>query len=558
MVYSVGFVTGGSDALVGMSANVNLPDIVVSESTFVIPAHTAILTLGTYNTKKFPQADYVSGSSSWKIYIDGTSRRSGSYAFGPLAIGGSSSGWLYTTQSGTTAASSKINTSNIFNSGNPTSRTAAITLTGFMNASNYISQMNWNGSFTGTGTVTLNAPPTFRVTDSGGAETTQLYFDKQFVYAGLTTASVKVANLSAKYGGTIESATLKIGNQTATRATDGTLSILLNAGGTFTPTITVTDSRGQTATKTLDPITVNVYNAPSVSFTVERTTQTGTPDDEGTYATIDATYNFTDVIADAMAPTMTVTDKDGVQTTPTVTWYSSRATDGTLSGSVTWASLSSGDTVYGLIPGLSTQYSYQVSITPRDTEGTGTPITQTLAGAFYTIDFLAGGHGIAFGQPASDVGFFCNMDAHFVDANSVMRALFDFVYPVGSYYETSDTAFNPNVTWGGTWEQVESGRFLQATTDTSKVGDTVNAGLPNITGSVQPAHGKSVWVETLGGSGAFYNYNYATNCGVLSYSSTAGGNNSIAFDASRSNSIYGNSTTVQPPSILVFIWHRTA
>lgn len=53
MAYSVGFVTGGSDALVGMSANVNLPDIVVSESTFVIPAHTAILTLGTYNTKNF-------------------------------------------------------------------------------------------------------------------------------------------------------------------------------------------------------------------------------------------------------------------------------------------------------------------------------------------------------------------------------------------------------------------------------------------------------------------------------------------------------------------------
>lgn len=24
-------------------------------------------------------------------------------------------------------------------------------------------------------------------------------------------------------------------------------------------------------------------------------------------------------------------------------------------------------------------------------------------------------------------------------------------YPVGSYYETSDTSFDPNVTWGGTW-----------------------------------------------------------------------------------------------------------
>lgn len=29
--------------------------------------------------------------------------------------------------------------------------------------------------------------------------------------------------------------------------------------------------------------------------------------------------------------------------------------------------------------------------------------------------------------------------------------LIDIFYPVGSYYETSDTTFNPNTTWGGTW-----------------------------------------------------------------------------------------------------------
>lgn len=27
----------------------------------------------------------------------------------------------------------------------------------------------------------------------------------------------------------------------------------------------------------------------------------------------------------------------------------------------------------------------------------------------------------------------------------------DIFYPVGSYYETSDTTFNPNTAWGGTW-----------------------------------------------------------------------------------------------------------
>lgn len=257
----------------------------------------------------------------------------------------------------------------------------------------------------GTINLRLDVPPTF--------DNTALSIDTATAYTNITTASVTVSNATAYYGGDIASVTLTIGNQTATANGNGTLSILLNAGGAFTPTITVTDSRGQTSTKTLDPITVNVYTAPSVSFAVERTTATGAPEDEGAYATVDATLTFADVIADAIAPTVIVTDEDGVQTTPTVTWYSSRATDGTLSGSVTWANLSSGDIVYGLIPNLNTEFSWQIAITPRDTEGTGTAISQTLAGAFYTVDFLAGGHGIAFGKPAKNEGFECAMDAMF-------------------------------------------------------------------------------------------------------------------------------------------------
>lgn len=31
------------------------------------------------------------------------------------------------------------------------------------------------------------------------------------------------------------------------------------------------------------------------------------------------------------------------------------------------------------------------------------------------------------------------------------QATVDFFHPVGSYYETSDTSFDPNVSWGGTW-----------------------------------------------------------------------------------------------------------
>lgn len=313
-------------------------------------------------------------------------------------------------------ASKTYNTSDFFNATNPTvktvtGRTYAAT-GGVTNLYVATSQGNMSSYAQSEQTlttisITLDAPPTF--------SSTQVSFDTAYVYTGLTTASVTISDLTAYYGGSISDVTLQIGAATDSRSTDGTLSILLDTVGTFTPTVTATDSRGQTKTITLDPITVSGYNAPTVTFTAERTTSTGTPDDEGTYATLDATFMFTDVVADLIAPSVVMTDEGGTQTTPTVTWYTTRAADGTLSGSVTWSSLSYGDTVYGLVPGLNTNYSYQISVRPRDSQGTGTAIIQTVSSAFYTIDFLAGGHGIAFGQPASTIGFVCNMAATFND-----------------------------------------------------------------------------------------------------------------------------------------------
>lgn len=337
-----------------------------------------------------------------------------------------------------------LSTSTFFNSSNPTERTrkASISCIGGtfgtrLTARDAASNASYGYCSSGVLTdieITLDAPPTF--------DTSVISYDTPYVYSGLSTASVTVSDASAKYGGTISSIAFTIGNQTVTRSDNGTLSIPLDTGGVFTPTVTVTDSRGQTTTKSLDPITVNVYTAPSVSFTANRTLESGVPDDEGAYATVDATFTFADVIAEAIAPSVVLTDENGTQTTPTVTWFSSRAADGTLSGSVTWSSLSSGDTVYGRIPNVNTQYSYQISIRPRDDKGTGTAITQTLSSAFYTVDFLAGGHGIAFGKPASETGFECAMDATFDEniyidlsdyqtTGSVDKELYDAIVALG-------------------------------------------------------------------------------------------------------------------------------
>lgn len=44
------------------------------------------------------------------------------------------------------------------------------------------------------------------------------------------------------------------------------------------------------------------------------------------------------------------------------------------------------------------------------------------------------------------------------DYSGVFQSIFDIFYPVGSYYETSDDTFDPNVAWGGTWYKETEGQ----------------------------------------------------------------------------------------------------
>ena len=564
--------------------------IEISASTFTVddllPTNvTAKLTWWSYGTK---------GESGIGFYYP-TVNNSNAYANFAYSYGSWANGATKTlTKTGTNSAT--FNTSDYFNSSNPTSRTYALSYA-VKPMMTYSSQPIWShgsdndlmnhcynvgwSTVSLDQTLVLNVPPTVTVS--------AMTYDTVQIYAGLTTASVTLSDLTAYYGGTIASATLTIGNQTATRTTDGVLSIALNAGGTFTPTVTVTDSRGQVTTQTLTPIVVNVYTSPAITYSAERTTSAGVTDDEGTYATIDATLTFADAIATAVAPTVAVTDENGTAITPTVTWYTTRASDGTLSGAVTWSSISSGDTVYGLVSitgGFNTQASYQISITPNDSESAGTAITQTLATAFYTVDFLAGGHGIAFGQPASQTGFYCNMSANFVDANSVMRALFDFVYPVGSYYETSDTSFDPNVTWGGTWSLETEGQVhissgvnyavAGALTDTTDGGEATHT----LTTDELPAHthgskslsgSATVRRHSTNGSGQ----NLSGGTGIITISGNGSSSTWNGSTANTSASYHPDILTVNathehdsvgigdahnnlPPYIIVNRWHRTA
>lgn len=100
-------------------------------------------------------------------------------------------------------------------------------------------------------------------------------------------------------------------------------------------------------------------------------------------------------------------------------------------------------------------------------------------------------------------------------------------------------------------------RWVVSGGDTGR-GKTVQAGLPNITGggsydhpSLYMAYAWYGWFNgaTTQKQGALSVYMPQNDAGTLQAGSSTVGGVSLAFDASRSNPIYGNSTTVQPPSV---------
>ena len=127
-------------------------------------------------------------------------------------------------------------------------------------------------------------------------------------------------------------------------------------------------------------------------------------------------------------------------------------------------------------------------------------------------------------------------------------------YPVGSIYQSTGST-SPAALFGGTWEQIASERVLMGASSSHKAGTTVNAGLPNITGT---ANGGVLSVSTPQSNGAFGATHYDSSLSYLSGDVRRLSTYNRTFDASRSNPIYGASDTVQPAAYYVYIWHRVA
>lgn len=123
-------------------------------------------------------------------------------------------------------------------------------------------------------------------------------------------------------------------------------------------------------------------------------------------------------------------------------------------------------------------------------------------------------------------------------------------YPVGSIFQTVSST-SPAALFGGTWQEIAQNRVLMGAGSGHAAGTTVEAGLPNITGSfvanVRFNYNKTSGAFTVSNSAASTSANN-NDAGIFTYS----------LDASKSNAIYGRSATVQPAAYYVHIWRRVA
>lgn len=168
---------------------------------------------------------------------------------------------------------------------------------------------------------------------------------------------------------------------------------------------------------------------------------------------------------------------------------------------------------------------------------------------------------------------------------SEISGLVDMFYPVGSYYETSDTTFNPNTAWTGTtWVLETEGQvhISGSTSGTYQVNgaptDTNDGGASTVTLTTDEIPAHTHGSKQLKGSATAYN-----DCGLVSgaglatgifskqatpslanyrlkWEGSSAGSSELNIDASHEHDSVGlgQAHNNMMPYIIVNRWHRTA
>ena len=274
---------------------------------------------------------------------------------------------------------------------------------------------------------------------------------------------------SGNQGSTITSVSTKFNNQTYSGSTFTTQAI--QDSGTLTYTITVTDSRGRTATKS-GSVTVTAYSPPSLTNVSAKRANSGYAVDEssGTYALLHFKVGFTSLSNKNVTSFYIQYRASGASSWSKINSWANNYTleQDYKAGNLFTSTTTTYEIAFGVKDKFMSDYSWQiVTVTPT----------------YALINFGKDGKSLTFfGQDGNNANrLTVNGDlainsvkentsstkmlvnggntVMYRDWNKLVNSIKSAMYPVGSVYITYNNV-NPGTFLGGTWERFGQGRTL--------------------------------------------------------------------------------------------------
>lgn len=381
---------------------------------------------------------------------------------------------------------------------------------------------------------------------------------------------------SGNQGSTITSVSTKFNGQTYSGSTFTTQAI--QNSGTLTYTITVTDSRGRTATKS-GSVNVVAYNPPSLTNVSAKRSNSGYAVDEssGTYALLHFKVGFTSLSNKNVTSFYIQYRASGASSWTKINSWANNYTleQDYKAGNLFTSTTTTYEIAFGVKDKFMSDYSWQiVTVTP----------TYTL------INFGKDGKSLTFfGQDGNNANrLTVNGDlainsvkentsstkmlvnggntVMYRDWNKLVNSIKSAMYPVGSVYITYNNV-NPGTFLGGTWERFGQGRTLVGE-GTGNDGSTSMSFTANASGgSYSHSHIYGIKVNEYYGSNA--NIRVRKSDGswqdgakdgaeyAIFNNSNQAGNKKLNTMTYKIESNTSNSSAMQP-YIVVYFWRRTA
>jgi hypothetical protein len=381
---------------------------------------------------------------------------------------------------------------------------------------------------------------------------------------------------SGNQGSTITSVSTKFNNQTYTGSTFTTQAI--QNSGTLTYTITVTDSRGRTATKS-GSVSVTAYNPPSLTNVSAKRANSGYAVDEssGTYALLHFKVGFTSLSNKNVTSFYIQYRASGASSWTKINSWANNYTleQDYKAGNLFTSTTTTYEIAFGVKDKFMSDYSWQiVTVTP----------TYTL------INFGKDGKSLTFfgqdgnnanrltvnGDLVSNKYKFSSVientssthvlvengnEIQYRDWNKLVNSIKSAMYPVGSVYITYNNV-NPGTFLGGTWERFGQGRTLVGE-GTGNDGSTSMSFTSNSTdGKYKNTH---YHVTSFGWDGDYFYAGRPDGAANNAYDRTSVIPNGYGIQTSsfisrqvRLNWTDNRTIDNLQPYIVVFFWRRTA